>query len=471
MRAASVAERHAMANLILRSKSGPETFGLRVVNSVSALPLGLAVGMAWSLSGWANGVERNGHGARSMAMGGASVAMPDAPLDAVSVNPAGFHEAQIQLGGWAAMVDGRFSNATNDGGELEGRLGVAPEMALSLPLGSSPVTLGLGVVPVAAAGLDWQLVDALGGLDGATSYGLRRHRAEFVAIRTVAGASVALGESVSLGASVGATYNRNRLEAPYVFQSHPVLRGFKTLLDLETEGWGATGGLGLIYRPCPGVSLGLSYQTPTSFETTGDANGNAGVQLRQLGGAFAGVRPDFHYDARVSTSLPQSVVAGISWQATDWMRVMVQADWLDWSDAFERLDVTLTDGNNADLNGFLGSSRIDDTVPLDWEDRVVCRFGAEFDVLEGLQLRVGYAYGEAPVSDSTLTPMSAAILEHTVTAGAEWRGNRWGIAVAYQYDFGSERRVGVSGLRAGELSGSATDLETHGVALTTTFRF
>ncbi len=420
---------------------------------------------------WANGVERNGHGARAMALGGASVAAPAGPLEAVAVNPAGFRGGEVQLGVWGATVDGRFSNAANAGGDLGGTLGVAPELAVSLPFATSPVTLGLGIVPVAAAGLDWQLADAPGGLDGGTSYGMRRHRAEFVAVRTVLGGSVALGESVSVGASLGATYNRNTLEAPYVFQSHPVLRGFKTLLDLETEGWGLNGAFGVVYRPCSGVSLGLSYQAPTSFETEGDAEGDAGTQLQNLGGNFAGVRPDFHYDARVSTSLPQSVSAGISWQALDWLRLVAQMDWMDWSDAFERLDVTLTGGNNADLNAFLGSDRIDDTVPLEWDDRVVYRFGAEFVVLEGLQLRVGYAYGESPVPDGTLTPMSAAILEHTLTAGAEWRRGRWGIGMAYQYDFGSDRTVGGSALLSGEFSGSTTDLESHVFGLTTTFRF
>jgi len=397
--------------------------------------------------------------------------MPDAPLEAVAVNPAGFRESQVQLGGWGASVGGTFSNAANQGGNLDGPLGVAPEVAISFPLGTSPVTVGLGVVPVAAAGLDWQLTDAPGGLDGATSYGSRRHQAEFLAIRTVAGASVAIGESLSLGASGGATYNRNELEAPYVFQSHPALRGFKTLLDLETEGWGAQGTFGVVYRPCERVSLGLSYQTPTSFETTGHAEGNAGVQLRNLGGAFAGVQPDFRYDARVHTSLPQSVSAGVSWEPMDRLRVVAQVDWSDWSAAFDRLDITLTDGNNADLNGFLGTNRIDDSVPLNWEDRLVYRVGAEFEVVEGLQLRLGYAYGESPIPSATLTPMSAAILEHTVTCGAEWRWSRWGIALAYQYQFGPERRVGQSGLLSGEYSGSAVDLESHVFGLTTSFRF
>lgn len=421
--------------------------------------------------GFANGVERDGHGARAMALGGASVASPEHPLEAVAANPAGFADGVVQLGGWGATVNGEFSNAAQSGREPESGLGAAPEFAISIPVGTSPVTLGLGAVAQAAAGLDWSLVDAPGGLDGVTSYGTTRHRAEFLAIRTVVGASLKLSDAWSVGVSGGATYNRNQLEAPYVFQSHPVLRGFKTLLDLETEGWGANLGAGVIYRANDRLQFGLSYRSMTSFETEGTAEGNAGVQLRSLGGAFAGVRPDFRYDARVSTALPQAVSAGVSWRATDRLRLVAQVDWLEWSAAFERLDVTLTGGNNADLNAFLGSDRIDDTVPLEWKDRFVYRAGAEFQVTEDWVLRAGYAFGESPVTGSTLTPMSAAILEHTLTAGVGWQRGSWGIGLAYQYAFGGEVSVDTSGLRSGEYSGSTTDLDAHVVGLTASYGF
>ena len=420
---------------------------------------------------FANGVERDGHGVRAMALGGASVASPENPLEAVAANPAGFANGVVQLGGWGATVSGEFSNAAQSGREPDSSLGAAPEFAISIPVGTSPVTLGLGAVAQAAAGLDWSLVDAPGGLDGVTSYGTTRHRGEFLAIRTVVGASLKLSDAWSVGVSGGATYNRNQLEAPYVFQSHPVLRGFKTLLDLETEGWGANAGAGVIYRANERLQFGLSYRSTTSFETEGTAEGNAGEQLRSLGGAFAGVRPDFRYDARVSTALPQSVSAGVSWRATDSLRLVAQVDWLEWSAAFERLDVTLTGGNNADLNGFLGSDRIDDTVPLEWKDRFVYRAGAEFEVSEDWVLRAGYAYGESPVTGSTLTPMSAAILEHTLTAGVGWQRGSLGIGLAYQYAFGGGVEVGTSGLRSGEYSASETDLNAHVFGLTASYGF
>lgn len=435
--------------------------------------LGWTLLLGWGVSdlALANGVRRDGAGARSMALGGAGLATPEGPLEAAAGNPAGFREPSLQLGGWGGVVDGQFSNRANPQGNLDSNLGVAPELAVSVPLGDSPVALGFGIVPEAAAGLDWQLNDTPGGATGTTSYGRRRHHAEFLALRTVAGLSVALHETLTIGASTGATYTRNVLEAPYVFQSHPALRGLKTLLDLETDGWGMNGALGLVYRPHPDLSLGLSYQAPTSFETTGVAEGNAGEQLRDLGGGFAGVRPDFRYDARVMTALPQVVSAGFTWQATEWLRWVGQVEWADWSNAFDRLDITLTGGNNADLNGFLGTDRIDDTVPLRWKDTWVFRTGFEVPVSDAIRLRAGYAFGESPVPAETMTPMSAAILEHLVTAGAEWTRDRWSIGLAYQYGFESSQGVGASDLRSGEFTGSSTRLEFHGFGLTTTYRY
>jgi long-subunit fatty acid transport protein len=247
------------------------------------------------------------------------------------------------------------------------------------------------------------------------------------------------------------------------------LRGFKTLLDLETEGWGVNGGVGLVWQPCGQLSLGLSYRSMTHLETRGDANGNAAAQLQNSGaGSF---RPDFHYDATVNTKLPQIISAGVAWRATERWNFLAQVDWINWSDSFDALDIRLANGDNADINGFLGTDRADDVTRLNWRDRFVFRGGVEFAATGDVTLRAGYAYGESPIPAATLTPMSAAILEHTITAGAEWRRGRWILAVAYQYDFPATQAVGASGLRSGEYSNSRTRLDAHWFGLTTGIRF
>lgn len=438
----------------------------------------LCAGLAWLLapagSARADGIYRDGAGARAMALGGSSTGLPDAPLEALHSNPAGLsllESTELQLGGVAGRARGEFRNAANTSGRIRDGDGLAPEFALGYRLPSAPVALGIGLVPDGVLGASWRYVDAPGGLGGAASYGLQKHRSEIAVVRSVLAASVTLRERLSLGAGLGLIYNRNTLQAPYIFQSHPVLSDFKTLLKLRTEGWGWNGLVGAHYAPHDKVSLGLSYRTETRVDSEGNASGNAAAQLQALGGAFAGVRPDFHYDASVVNTFPQVVSGGLSWQASPRARLVFQLDWVNWSDAFDDLEVKLSDGNNADLNGFLGTDRIRDSIPLRWRDSVVGRAGAEFQLSESFTVRGGYSYGRNPVPHSTLSPLTAAIMEHTLGAGLGWEQGRYRVDLAYQHDFSATGRVGASALRAGEYSAARTEVEAHWIGLTTSVRF
>lgn len=444
-------------------------FSLNLFSSVALAGLVVA---SFESTSFANGTLRDGAGARAMSLGGASVAQPDEPLEALHSNPAGLgliSGGAFQLGVAGGVAQGEFSNSANTNSAMREKLGIAPEFAVAYRLESVPVTLGLAFIPDAVASTDWKFVDAPGGLDGNTSYGLQRHHAEIINLRTALGAAWKVSDTLSIGVALGVEYDRNTLVAPYTFQSHPVLTGFKTLLDLETEGWGVNGTIGVVWQPCEKIHIGLSYRTATDLETDGDANGNAGVQLQNIGaGAF---QTDFHYDAEVSTKLPQTVSLGVAYDVSDRWRVISQVDWINWSDSFDTLDIQLANGNNADINGFLGTDQIADSAPLNWRDRLVYRAGVEFAASESIALRAGYAYGANPIRNEYLTPMSAAILEHTVTGGAEWRCGRWTIGAAYQYSFPSEANVGTSALASGEYSNSSTQVEAHWFGVTTGVRF
>ena len=110
-------------------------------------------------------------------------------------------------------------------------------------------------------------------------------------------------------------------------------------------------------------------------------------------------------------------------------------------------------------------------MPLNWDDRFVYRLGVEFEPVENVWLRAGYSYGESPIPADTLTPLNAAISEHTLTAGFGFPMGRWKIDVGYQYELPNKERVGKSGLRAGEYSDSSTEVEAHWLGISTTFEF
>lgn len=408
-----------------------------------------------------------------MGIGGASVASPDDPVAAMMANPAGLagmRDPLLTLGAMAVYADAVFTGSANGRVELAEPFGIAPEIALAVPLNDYPVTLGLSVIPEVTRLSEWYYRDAAGGLDGNTSYGYRLHSAEIISVRTALGAGWQVSEKLSLGASVGLSHQDISLNAPFIFQSFAPLRGIKTPLDLETDDHDAwNGDIGLLYRVNDRLTLGMNYRTKTAITSTGTASGNADVQLANLG--LGGARPDFRYDAEVETALPASLTAGAHWRATDRLHFSAQVDWINWSDSFDTLVVNLSNGNNADLNGLAGGSSLTDRIPLDWDDAFVGRIGVEYSPVERWWLRAGYAYGGNPIPNRNLTPLNAAISEHTISAGVGYRGDQYGVDFAWQYDLPHQESTGVSNILDGEYSGTSTKLAAHWFGLTVTRKF
>jgi long-chain fatty acid transport protein len=410
---------------------------------------------------FADGILLNGVGARSMAMGGADVAWASDPLGAMGANPAGLaflNRPGANLGFVGGIADGYFSKAPTSSGNLKADPYGMPEGAFAIPVRDN-ITLGFSVVPTSALNASWKYFDPYGGLGGHTTYGLQTDHSEILVIRSAAGIGIAVTPKLSLGASFGLDYNQNLLETPFIFQSQPNLKGAKTLLSLHTDGLGFDGQFGVLYKAMTNLQFGLSYQSEAQINSTGYADGNVGVQL----GAPS---VPFHYDADVRNTFPQSIDFGGSWGFYPQWRLALQVDWVNWGDAFHTLPVHLSNGSNPAVNAAAGGSSLQDNVPLNWRDEFVYRAGLEYEVMHNLFLRGGYCYGASPVPDGTLTPMTAAITEQTLTAGVGYHWKNYQLDLAYQFDIPNTRNVGTSQLLDGEYSNSSVTVNVHWFALT-----
>jgi len=425
------------------------------------------------VSSHTNGIDGNGTGARSMAMGGADVAWANDPLGAMAANPAGLaflDSAEFNLGIDAGILNGHFSKPGVSSGDLDNSPHAFPEGAIAFPFQSLPVTIGLSVTPDSLLLADWHYADPPGGLGGNISYGNQDDKSEIFLLRSALGASVKINSQWSLGASAGLLYNENRLIAPYIFQNlspagDQKYDGAKTLLDLRTTGLGWNVMAGLLFKATSNLEFGVSYKSASTVNTTGGASGDPYAQFGVQPGVLA-----FHYNAAVKNKFPQEINAGASWKFLPKWRTAVQVDWIGWSDAFNSLPISLSSGSNSKVNGVLGSS-FSDNVPLNWSDEFVYRVGFEYELTERFSLRAGYAYGDSPVPDSTLLPLTAAIMEHTFTAGVGYHWRWLQMDLAYQYALPATQNVGVSGLRSGEYSNSSTEVSAHLIALTAGIRF
>ena len=418
------------------------------------------------------GLSQDGAGGRAAGMGGIGTAVADDPLSALFNNPAALADLgsrpQAQAGGDVGFLGGSFHNRVNADAGLDTVAGIG-QFAASVPFG--PLSFGLGVNPDLASRVSGRYVDAPGGADGATSYGSTRNTSELLLLRSAVGAGYRLAPNCFIGLTFGLLYNLNELHTNYVFQSQPVLRTVKTGLDLDTSGLGYNFQAGFRWRPVPSVSLNVSYTSRSQVRSFGLASGNAGVQLTNLG--LGAARHDFTYDAEVTNDFPQMVNAGVAWEPP-WVKgltVGAQFDWINWSEAFNDLPIHLANGNNANLNALVGSRSLNDDVPLRWRDSYVGRFGVEQSFGGHWTARLGYAYGSHPTPADTLTPLTADLPEHLLTAGGGFHAGRWRLDAAYQWQIPATERVGRSALAAGEYSNSVTEVHIQMINVTAAVSF
>jgi long-chain fatty acid transport protein len=454
-------------NAVLTSTNEHALFDMQHHTQLSA-SLSVSLLLISTLQGLSAGLDRDAADARSLGMAGSTNATSSSAFSGIISNPASIAWLNRLVAGISlnsGIVHGKFTDRNGNASTLsEG--GFAPDGVIAIPLGGK-LTLALGASVNSGLQADWRYRDVPGGADGGTTYGSRAHRSEISVMRGTAALGWEVTPRLSLGASVSAVWNRNNLVAPYIFQTQATLRSVKTLLDLETEGWGVLGQVGLQWRPTDSVRIGLAYRTESRVETHGHASGNADVQLQRLG--LGAAQSEFDYDAEVTNVFPQSVTLGAEWQVTPRFTIAGAMEWLDWSRTFDTLVVDLENGNNADLNGLVKGDRLHDEVPLNWRDQWVVRVGAEYAISDQWAIRAGYSWARNPVPNETLTPLTAVIPEHTVSAGLGWKTDDWTVDFGWQWQLPREESVDHTILVGGEYAGSTTRVGIHVISLTTTY--
>jgi long-subunit fatty acid transport protein len=400
----------------------------------------------------------------------AGIYAPDATnvTDAIAINPAGLAALTHPVANTVLLSGvawGSFSNAANSESAMRLRPGFAPFGALGRPLGGGPWSLALGFTPDFLSSVHWHYADSPG--TAGADYGSQLETSEVLAYRLATGAGVRVSPRLSLGATLGLVYNENTLVAPYVFQQNPQLRGLKTLLALGTRGFGWGGGVGFAARPLRSLDLNAAWSSPVTVNSAGHASGNMGVQFQALGIPF---KPGFSYSARVKVKLPQTVLIATGWQATRSVCIRLQGDYANYRTAFNRLPISLTNGSNPDINGFLGSNAFQDQFPLHWRDQYAARVALDRSLLEYWKLSAGYTERSTIIPNGTLNPLNGPLMKHNLSTGLEYQREELRLAAAYAVNFSQTAHVDQSGLLAGEYSRSRLTVGTQAVILSLAWR-
>jgi long-chain fatty acid transport protein len=402
------------------------------------------------------------------------------PLEAVEGNPAGLaglHSRTLDASGLALFANGSFANSVDTHGTLRSFAGAIPYGAYGTPLGHSRFAAAAAVTPEFLMRAAWHYTDPPG--TAGVTYGIQKNESQFVALRGSTSLAFAIDPKWSVGASLGFVYNKNTLNAPYIFQQQPQLAGLKVLLDLETTGFGWNGSAGAQWKPNDRLRFGVAWKSPTFIPSHGTADGSASALFNALG---VTADPAFHYAAEVDNHLPQTVAAGLQWQATHRVRLAFDGGWTNWGGAFQNLPVKLKNGTNATINTVAGSSDIQDEVPLHWHDQGTFHSSIEIPMKRQWTARAGYSFISDPVPSSTLTPLTAAILSNGLATGLGWKPesgtshppmslSSWQWDVAYQLQLPATQSVGQSSLLAGEYDNSRVHVVTQSITISGRLNF
>lgn len=267
----------------------------------------------------------------------------------------------------------------------------------------------------------------------------------------IASANMQSLSALGFNGKIGFAYKANDHFAFGINYSLPVNLNYKNgtaAMDMTYQMNNAFGKVvSMIMQQCPDL-------------TALEAQQQAMVQFSQMGIDLSKGASDF-YDASAKFGLPQSLSAGIFISPVKKLRFAVDGEWINWKDAFDQMDISLTHGVNTNIGKMVGvQGNFAMAFPLNWKNTVVVRTGAEYDVCKSITVRTGYAYGSNPVPSTTIFPVFPAIVTDHFTAGFSVKLSK-AIVVngAYEYAFDNKEKAASKSLIANEYNNSTSGLE------------
>ncbi|TCO09150.1 OmpP1/FadL family transporter [Natronoflexus pectinivorans] len=156
---------------------------------------------------------------------------------------------------------------------------------------------------------------------------------------------------------------------------------------------------GLFYQISECLSLGISYRSKVEVELE---KGDVEYTVPEPFESF------FPSDNKFSSMLPMpsNLTFGLSWRANSKWFFAVDLQHVGWS-AYESLDFEFEQTDNT-------------SMPKNFENTMIYRFGAEYTLNPSVLLRAGVYYDETPIKDQYLTPETPGTNKTGLSFGFSW---------------------------------------------------
>lgn len=202
----------------------------------------------------------------------------------------------------------------------------------------------------------------------------------------------------------------------------------------EAFGSGYAWKLGLLYRPTPSLSLGLSYHAKTQLSDLKAPGNSLSFQLAVPG--MGAMTQALAGDIRVNNfEWPALVAAGLAWQVSpDWL-LAVDLRQIQWSAVMARFDMSFT-ASSAIANGPFAGKDLNAILYQNWDDQTVVQMGAAWKASDRWTLRFGFNHGADPIPDAYLNCLFPATVETHLTSGFTYQvSNRSTLSCSLTYGF------------------------------------
>ena len=232
---------------------------------------------------------------------------------------------------------------------------------------------------------------------------------------------------IDLGVAVGAQVMVSSLRQ----QSTTILReGTEVDVILGGQGYGLGATFAAMYR-LSDLTVGVNYRSGATLNYQGRVHFSEEVSDTP----FAGLLID--QDITTSLQIPHTVNAGIGYQVMDRLWVGGEINFMSWSD-YDRVEVQFSEQSPS---GAPGETTPPLVVEADWEDALAIRVGAQFEVVENLKARIGFALDMTPVPDETVGPSLPDNDRYVFALGAGYTVMGIRADLGYQYVYLNPREI------------------------------
>lgn len=129
------------------------------------------------------------------------------------------------------------------------------------------------------------------------------------------------------------------------------------------------------------------------------------------------------YDIDNDFSIPMFAGVGMKFSPSKRVRLGLDFEWINWSDSYNKMSLTLKNGDNSNINRLLGQGGSGQTnmsidYPMNWKDAYIIKIGGEYDLSSKVMVRAGYSFGSNPIPAETQIAVIPGILVHHIAVGS-----------------------------------------------------